>query len=71
MGKYINLRTPMGCKLEHHYCVRCATSEMKNYENGLSLLVNEVAGAILNESLKAMHRSGIESTKLDINDLVT
>ena len=71
MGKYINLRTPMGCKLEHHYCVRCSTSEMKNYENGLSLLVNEVAGAILNESLKAMHKSGIESTKLDINDLVT
>jgi len=71
MNKYINLRTPMGCKLEHHYCVRCSTSEMKNYENGLSLLVNEVAGAILNESLKAMHKSGIESTTLNIDDLVT
>jgi len=71
IGKYINLRTPMGCKLEHHFCVKCATAQMKDYENGLSLLVNDVAGAILNESLKAMHKSSIESTTLSINDLVT
>jgi len=72
IGKTIKLRTPMYCNLEHHYCVYCTSSKLKGKENAIALLVTETSGAILNESLKKMHKSGsVELTEFDIYDEIS
>jgi hypothetical protein len=67
IGKTIKLRSPQYCKLEHHFCVKCMTNALDKKENAIALMVADVAGALLNSSLKKMHKSGsVETMEVDI-----
>jgi len=69
IGKTVELRSPLYCKLEHHFCKICCGEKMKNYENGIAMMVVNAAGIILNTSMKAMHNQSLELTRLDLEDL--
>ena len=71
VGKTINLRTPMTCKLEHHFCKYCLKEIFKDYKTGLPLMVTDVSGAILNESMKKMHNTTLETFDLEIDDIIS
>jgi len=71
IGKVIKLRTPMTCKLEHHFCKYCLKDIFKDYKNGLPLMVTDVSGAILNESMKKMHNTTLQTFELEIDDIIS
>ena len=68
-GKVHTLRTPMSCKLKKDFCVKCVGENMKDYEQGVSLMAIEVGGAILAMSLSKFHASELSLTKVTIEDL--
>jgi len=68
-GKLSTLRSPMFCKLEKDFCVKCVGENMKDYEKGVSLMAIEVGGSILAMSLARFHSVGLELTKVSIEDL--
>ncbi len=71
IGKLVQLRTPMYCKLDKHgRCKVCMGEDMKNYENGIALMVIDMFGKVLNSSMKAMHDSSLNLVKLDLNDII-
>jgi len=70
IGKTITIRSPMFCHTEINFCSTCMGENVKNYENGISIMVINMAGVILNSSMKAMHDQSIKLAKLDMNDLI-
>jgi len=69
IGKKVELRSPLYCKATPNFCKVCCGEAMKNYENGISIMVVNMAGIILNTSMKAMHNTSLELVDLDMNDL--
>jgi len=70
IGKTISIRSPMFCHMDTHFCSTCMGKNVENYENGISIMVINMAGVILNASMKAMHDQSIKLAKLDMNDLI-
>ena len=68
-GKLATLRSPMFCKLEKDFCVKCVGENMKDYEKGVSLMAIEVGGSILAMSLARFHATSLSLTKVTIEDL--
>lgn len=66
IGKTIKLRTPLYCHLENDYCTVCTGESIKDYENGVSLLVSGVGGKILSISLKAFHGKELKTGTIDL-----
>jgi len=67
IGKKVIVRSPATCKYDYHFCRYCMSESLKDYENGIALMMSGVAGTILNESMKAMHKSGtVETVELEI-----
>ena len=74
INKYINkvipLRSPMFCHIEDNFCSTCMGESSINYQNGIAIMVINMAGAILNISMKAMHDQSIKIVDLNLNDLI-
>lgn len=67
IGKSITLRTPQRCKQpQSKLCSVCAGKIMGGYPNGISLLVSDMAGIILNSSMKKVHVKSASSLVFDI-----
>ena len=68
IGKRVDLRTPIYClgdKKGATFCKVCAGNLMRNYETGVSLLISDIAGIILNTAMKSMHSSSITNVPID------
>ena len=71
IGKTVVIRSPQYCIEEgDNFCQYCLNETMRNYEDGLPLLMLEVAGAVLNSSMKAMHKASKETMKFDISRVI-
>jgi hypothetical protein len=71
LNKEVNLRTPRYCKEDRNYCLRCTSSILKDRENIISLLVSEVGGTVLNDSMSKLHNTSVKVTQIDIKDFFT
>jgi len=69
-NKNVLMRSPMFCHMDTNFCSTCMGKNVENYENGISIMVINMAGVILNASMKAMHDQSIKLAKLDIDDLI-
>ena len=65
IGKDITLRTALYCQLENDFCSTCLGDNIKDYKNGISLLVNGVGGKILKLALAVFHGVSLKIGKLD------
>ena len=70
INKVVTLRTPMFCHMENHFCSTCMGEQAKNYQNGIAIMVINMAGIILNTSMKAMHDQSIKIVKLNLDDMI-
>ena len=70
INKIVSIRTPMYCHMENNYCSTCMGKNVENYQNGISIMVINMAGVILNSSMKAMHDQSVKLAKLDMNDFL-
>jgi len=70
INKSVMMRSPMFCHTDTNLCSTCMGDKVKNYENGISVMVINMAGTILNASMKAMHDQSIKLVKLDLDDLI-
>ena len=71
IGKTVILRTPQCCKNEFGICSICAGEYMSKYPNGVSILVTDISGNLLNASLKRMHASKSVSMKFNISEALS
>ena len=70
VGKVIKVRSPLFCHIKNNFCSTCMGDGTKNYENGISIMVINMAGIILNTSMKAMHNHGVSLAKIDMKDFM-
>ena len=69
IGKVVNMRSPLYCKLENHLCKYCTGVMLGKYENGVSILATTFGGTVLKESLSKFHGSNLEIVKITKNIL--
>lgn len=71
IGKSVKLYTPLYCEAKDgNFCYVCSGEAIREYENGISLLVSSIAGIILNTSMKSMHGTVLSTVDVDINSLL-
>ena len=70
INKVVSLRTPMFCHTENNFCSTCMGEQAKNYQNGIAIMVINMAGIILNTSMKAMHDQSIKLVNLSLDDMI-
>lgn len=71
-GKEVIIRSPMYCTAsKNSICYKCMNEIYKNIPTGVTNIASELSSVILNLFLKLMHGTVIESTELQIKDLVT
>ena len=66
LGKSAVMRSPMFCKLDRNFCLKCVGIGMKGHEKGISLLSIDVAGAMLKNALKKFHSSELQLVNADV-----
>lgn len=71
IGKSIELRTPLFCKEELYFCRYCLNENTKDYEQGVAIMATDIGGALLNDSMSAMHKFNTEMVTLSLSDLTT
>lgn len=69
IGKKVIVRSPKYCIRKGSKCGHCSGA-MRNYKEGINLLMAEIAGIMLNASMKSMHNSQIELVELNIHDVI-
>lgn len=70
IGKLVDQRSPIGCKLKHHYCKICTGGGLENYKNAIALMVIEAAGMMVKESLKSMHGKELTVVPFSLDEIV-
>ena len=70
VNKVVSLRSPMFCHTENNFCSTCMGEASKNYQNAVAIMVINMAGIILNTSMKAMHDQSIKLVKLNLDDMI-
>lgn len=71
IGQTIEIRSPMFCKKEGStFCTVCAGEVLSNYKTGISLLVTDISGILLNSSMKSMHSHTLKTMSFDITEAI-
>lgn len=70
IGKVVEMRSVMYCKLAPHICKVCVGAKAAGYPNGVSLIVTNISSVLTTSSLKAMHNTQISTVKVDMADIV-
>jgi len=69
IGKTITIRSPLFCHLENDFCTTCTGDNIKDYENGVSLLVSGVGGKILSIALSVFHGKELKVGDIDLSNI--
>lgn len=64
--KTIEIRNTMYCNYKDSYCEICAGEDLKDYTNGISLLIVESGGIVLNLKMKGMHKASKQTLNFNI-----
>ncbi len=71
IGQVITIRSPQYCIEEgDNFCQYCLNETMKNYKDGLPLLMIESGGILLNASMKGMHKASKKTMLFDITKVI-
>ena len=71
IGKTITIRSCMYCKNGlASICARCAGDTLSNYRKGVSQIVTDVSGAVLNMSMKKMHATSKHLVKTNLSEMI-
>lgn len=66
IGKTVNIRSPMYCKSKPGFCYKCAGDYFKKTDNkAIGMLALYITATFTATAMKAMHVSGITSTKIN------
>lgn len=72
IGKVIVLRSPMYCKEKGSaWCSACVGGNMKDYKQGVSLVVTNISSIILNTSMKSMHNSQVSLFNVNLKNIIS
>lgn len=71
IGQTITIRSPRFCKQEGStFCSICVGDVLKEYKTGISLLVTDISGTLLNSSMKSMHTHVLKTMSFDIIEAI-
>lgn len=69
IGKTITIRSVQYCIMDNNnICGVCCGQQLAGYENGISILMTDISGAILYISMAATHGQKLQTMKYDIRD---
>lgn len=72
LGKVLKTRSPMYCKLKgDQICRICAGDRLFQYPTGLTIPLTEISGEILKAALKAFHKSGTKTSRLNLAECIS
>lgn len=71
IGKKVVMRSPLYCLLpQDHICAKCIGEKISVNKDGIALAGTEISDAVLTSSLKAMHKAGLDTEKLDLDEIL-
>ena len=71
IGKEVVIRSPQYCITSgENFCEYCMNETMKNFKDGLSLLMVEAGGIVLNSSMKGMHKAVKKTVLYNIVEVI-
>jgi len=71
LNKEVMVRSPLYCiEKNHNLCAYCVDDKIKNYPNGMSLIVTDISAIILNTKMKSMHGKVLSTVKINMNEIV-
>lgn len=71
IGQTIEVRSPLTCKAKDgKLCSICMGRSVSKFKTGISLMVTEISGALLEMSLKAMHAKNQQIKTIDITKIM-
>jgi len=71
VGKEVLLRSPLCCKAEGGYCRKCCGDFFSKLGvSNVGLFNNDMAGTLMNASMKAFHDSTLKFTRINIKDYI-
>lgn len=72
LGKVINKRSPMFCKLEKtDFCEYCVGKRLADTETGASMAATELGGIFLGIFMSSMHAKELRVSEMDLNTCFT
>jgi hypothetical protein len=72
IGKEVEVRSPMWCKAENNsICYACLGGRYKEDVNGITTLALEISNTILYMFMKLMHGVALDTTNIELEDLLT
>lgn len=72
LGKLINKRSPMFCKLEKtDFCEYCVGKRLADSETGASMAATELGGIFLGIFMSSMHAKELRVAEMDLNNSFT
>ena len=72
IGKEVEIRSIMYCRSPGNtICYACMSESYKDSPTASTTLAANISSVLLNTFLKKMHSSGLDTGKIDLNDLIT